>query len=627
MKRILKMIASLAVVLIAVHAILPLFSDSKNLFSEEISCAEETLFGQNFKIRLVDEAASIANYTDDTQEPGGWTLFPSIYWDSNNNGIFDANEGIGSTISPSVHFTCNGQAHHFWPLHQSIMKDPEEPHVVSSGWISYPNIYRSTVEDSDRLITLEFIVALNDSHFSQQVKITSTSSAALTNVSLINYLGIDINEPQGDYAYIDHVHNNMLKACDNETGVWFGAYPTTNASNYEISEWNDGPYEGEDLWQHTLNNELDGTDSANGDIEAALQFNLGEIQANQSKSITTYYSAAGSENDLYLPNGIHVTPTYSNFYTYTTATHSKFNVTLWVHNASNLYAYQVTLYYNATQLKATRAWVPTSDTSWVFYGKPADARATVPISDWVRVNATLVGQQSSFNGTGLLGAFEFEIIYAPTSGMICSSLDINNAGTYLLNPSMIEISTSKNNGYYEYDRMEIHDVAVTAVMPSKNIVCQGYKVRINVTVTNQGTQTETVTVRICLNTTWIQTDRTLTSGNTTTVTFTWTTPTQTADPNYTLTAYALPVPNETHLLDNTLAGDLIRVTTVGDINADNKVDVKDVYKVARAYGSAEPPAPSPPGYPWNPVCDINDNGKVDVTDYYIACLHYGETAP
>jgi hypothetical protein len=56
----------------------------------------------------------------------------------------------------------------------------------------------------------------------------------------------------------------------------------------------------------------------------------------------------------------------------------------------------------------------------------------------------------------------------------------------------------------------------------------------------------------------------------------------------------------------------------GDINGDGKVDVKDVYMVARAYGSY-------PYHPyWNSLCDINHDNKVDLKDYYTVCKNYGK---
>jgi len=71
---------------------------------------------------------------------------------------------------------------------------------------------------------------------------------------------------------------------------------------------------------------------------------------------------------------------------------------------------------------------------------------------------------------------------------------------------------------------------------------------------------------------------------------------------------------------------LVLQTVLGDINGDRKVDVKDVYVVAKAYGSSMG-GPDPPGHPWKPICDINKDGKVDAKDYYTVCKNYGKTYP
>lgn len=56
-----------------------------------------------------------------------------------------------------------------------------------------------------------------------------------------------------------------------------------------------------------------------------------------------------------------------------------------------------------------------------------------------------------------------------------------------------------------------------------------------------------------------------------------------------------------------------------DINHDLKVDLKDVYTTAKAYGSYL-------GHPaWNPHCDINEDSTVDLKDYYTVCKNYGKT--
>lgn len=118
---------------------------------------------------------------------------------------------------------------------------------------------------------------------------------------------------------------------------------------------------------------------------------------------------------------------------------------------------------------------------------------------------------------------------------------------------------------------------------------------------------------------------TLEGGDSTTLTFTWNT-TGFAKGNYTIGAYAGPVPDETNTTDNFFTDGWVYVSMVGDINADSKVDVKDAYATALAYGTSID-GPNPEGRKYNPNCDINDDGKVDIKDYYIVCRHYGEVDP
>jgi hypothetical protein len=92
--------------------------------------------------------------------------------------------------------------------------------------------------------------------------------------------------------------------------------------------------------------------------------------------------------------------------------------------------------------------------------------------------------------------------------------------------------------------------------------------------------------------------------------------------NYTITAFATCLPDETSTANNAHCSTVV-VTMIGDINADGKVDVKDVYAVALAYGSSWE-GPDPLGHTWNPICDINDDLKVDVKDYYTVCKNYGK---
>ena len=438
----------------------------------------------NEQIRLVfsETAAGISNYTDNTLEPTGWELFSSMFWDSSGDGVIDSDESIGHTLSPCVHFTLDSQPHHFWPMHESVLQEPGDPKIVSSGWISYPNVYYSKVEDAGQLITVESVVSLLDgnNYFTQDINITSTALSSLIDVNLIAYVGLDINGGFDDFAFIDSVYSNMLKAYDNKTDVWFGAYPTIAAENYEVSEWNDGPFEGDDLWQHTLDNGLTAVDQLNGDVEAALEFNLGDIEPGQNKNLTIYYSFGLNENDLYLP---------------------------------------------------------------------------IPLG---------------------------------------------------------------------------HDVAVTEIAKSKEIVGEGYGAEINVTVANEGEYSESfnITVYADEDTAVIGDELTigeapvyfLTNGSVTTLTFTWDT-TATTKGNYTISAIADSVSGETDLMDNTLIDKWIFVTLAGDVDGDKDVDIYDIVQVCSCYGTEE----GDPQY--IAECDIDGDGDVDIYDIVIICNNYGESYP
>ena len=169
--------------------------------------------------------------------------------------------------------------------------------------------------------------------------------------------------------------------------------------------------------------------------------------------------------------------------------------------------------------------------------------------------------------------------------------------------------------------MPIHDIAIIDVIPSKNVVGQGYSLNINVTAANQGDYTEVFNITVYANTTVIQTQTlTLTSGNFTTITFTWNT-SGFAKGNYTISAYAWPVQGETDTVDNTLIDGTVYVGILGDVNADSVVDIFDLVTVGNSYGSG-------PGAPkWNPNADINGDDIIDIFDLVLVANHYGETDP
>jgi len=177
-----------------------------------------------------------------------------------------------------------------------------------------------------------------------------------------------------------------------------------------------------------------------------------------------------------------------------------------------------------------------------------------------------------------------------------------------------------------------HDIGINNVTISKNIVGQGYSVQVNVRVLNYGVNNETFNLTVYCNTTSIALQKiTITGRNSMIATFTWTVP-DIAIGNYTIWAYATPVPGEADTADNTFTDGWVYVGLIGDVNGDGIVDIEDVYKISLAYGSVRINLEY-----WHPIrcdtcphspnLDINGDGIIDIEDIYTTALHYGEMGP
>jgi len=183
-----------------------------------------------------------------------------------------------------------------------------------------------------------------------------------------------------------------------------------------------------------------------------------------------------------------------------------------------------------------------------------------------------------------------------------------------------------------YAPVGIHDVAVVNITLSKTIVGQGYSMNITVTIENQGTFTETLNLTIFYNNIAIilpngknYTTIQLANGTSTSITFMWNT-TGVAKGNYTISAYAWPVPSETDTTDNTLMDGWVIVAMIGDVTGpdgwpDGKVNMRDIGAIARCFGTQA----GDPDY--NANYDIVYDGKIDMRDIGLAARHFGETDP
>jgi hypothetical protein len=126
---------------------------------------------------------------------------------------------------------------------------------------------------------------------------------------------------------------------------------------------------------------------------------------------------------------------------------------------------------------------------------------------------------------------------------------------------------------------------------------------------------------------------TLTSGSSSVIIAVWDT-SGFAEGNYTISAYAEPVPEETKTSDNNFTDGWIVVSMVGDLTGgghsvwdfvpDGYVDGSDLIAVAMCFGSY-PGAPPP--YRWNANCDITNDGSIDGADLIMIARHFGQTSP
>jgi hypothetical protein len=165
-----------------------------------------------------------------------------------------------------------------------------------------------------------------------------------------------------------------------------------------------------------------------------------------------------------------------------------------------------------------------------------------------------------------------------------------------------------------------HSVAVISVMTAKTVIGQGFNCNLTVNVVDNGEYAETFRVTAYANAMAIS-FRQVSNLNVMCpllLTFKWET-TNLSKGNYTLSAYAWPVPDETSISDNNMTGGTVYVGTPGDLNGDGTVDIYDTIKLAGAFNS------NPGSLNWNPNSDVNDDNVVDIYDAIILAGNYGKT--
>ncbi len=233
---------------------------------------------------------------------------------------------------------------------------------------------------------------------------------------------------------------------------------------------------------------------------------------------------------------------------------------------------------------------------------------------------TCIDRVEVYSNDTLLGTFHT----APTS-MSYFQVDINttafpNGNTAFLVEAFDKAGNSVNQTINVYILNFVHDVAITDLSVGDNLY-RGQPLRIDVTAANDGSYPEVFNVSAYANSTLIGTfPATLSSQNYTTLSFTLNT---TSFPygNYTVSACIESSSQDTSTWDKngtTDPTDPLKITLLGDVNFDFKVDLSDLVLLANAWRST----PSDPN--WNPSFDIAPPFDViGLTDLCTLALHYG----
>jgi hypothetical protein len=313
------------------------------------------------------------------------------------------------------------------------------------------------------------------------------------------------------------------------------------------------------------------------------------------------------------------------------ATGQQFTVAIKIVDVTNLYGFDIRLRWNTTFLSYVSHFVHvpkdnyTDGVLWNPIIPPWEDQVNATTGTyWVACASRYPAP--SFNGTGTVFNMTFAVVHHPVQPQPDANITLQLYSTDLSNNVGAPIPHSTQDGTVILYALSggSHDVAVTNLTSAKKVIGQGYNGNLTVTVQNQGNSPETFNVTVYANTTSVASQNvTLSSGNSTAINFTWDT-SGFVKGNYTIKAVAAPVPGETDTADNNCTDGLVVVAMVGDVNADGKVEGKDLGAIAWSFGSY-PGAPPPMS--WDPNCDIDNDGKIDGKDLGVVSWHFGEWDP
>jgi hypothetical protein len=160
---------------------------------------------------------------------------------------------------------------------------------------------------------------------------------------------------------------------------------------------------------------------------------------------------------------------------------TRFNVTVWLNMTEDIFAYQVALHYNRTQLNCTRAGYTAGSTSNYFVGHAVTAPAPV-------IDTSSLGNGSVLASESLLGDdiipgphsesliwMEFKILTVPASGNLTSKFDITTEynhkparRTWIEDPSLNDLDFTTYDGDYQFVGPQVTPPSAPSISISAN---------------------------------------------------------------------------------------------------------------------------------------------------------------
>jgi hypothetical protein len=234
----------------------------------------------------------------------------------------------------------------------------------------------------------------------------------------------------------------------------------------------------------------------------------------------------------------------------------EFQVNLTLTGVTDLYGWQLELYYDSTLLSGIGVVEgPFLKSRGATYFMSTMDNEYTPLSGRMSAVCTLlIGNVSGVNGTGVLATVTFRTKASGNCLLMLSNTKLGNSKSEAIDH---EIS----NGAVEI-LLPIHDVAVKNVTPSKSEVAEGRSVDVSVLVANEGNRTENFNVNLYANTSIVATANVLNllQGTLRNLVLAWNTTGAVTNSSYRIKAEATPVADETDLGDNVFIDGFITVT-------------------------------------------------------------------